>query len=151
METTTQSTAKLLWDFAHQRPGVNSRDYVSPYSTREQWAQEVKNYRREVREISRDLQDFVELYKLADRLVYDLSLHISKYFNFRKGDRLSLSDGKLYYVTGQYFPTEFRPATCRVLARIVWEHFAVGAEDAYEVRRQIRKRVSRRVYNNYFN
>ena len=65
------------------------------------------------------------------------------------------------YCTGQYFPTEYRGAACRVLARVIWRYFAdsdtdqryasVNVADAENVRRQVRSALGLRLARRWFN
>jgi hypothetical protein len=148
MNTQTQTpetinAAQLLNKFAHQRPGLDPRDYGGG---REGWL----CYRRESAEITRDLSDFRELYSLAwDILGDDLPELVSAYLT-RSSDRLTLKNDSLHYITGQYFPTEYRPAASRCLVSLIWRKFAEQYETGDQIRKAIRRRVSRRVANNYF-
>ncbi len=40
--------------------------------------------------------------------------------------RLSYRMGAIEYVTGQYFPTEYRAAVCRALAECIWHWLRYG-------------------------
>jgi hypothetical protein len=148
MNTQTQTpetinAAQLLNKFAHQRPGLDPREYGGG---REGWL----CYRRESAEITRDLSDFRELYSLAwDILGDDLPELVSAYLT-RSSDRLTLKNDSLHYITGQYFPTEYRPAASRCLVSLIWRKFAEQYETGDQIRKAIRRRVSRRVANNYF-
>lgn len=148
MNTQTQTpetinAAQLLNKFAHQRPNLDPRDYGGG---REGWL----CYRRESAEITRDLSDFRELYALAwDILGNDLPQLIADYLT-RNSDRLTLKNDSLHYITGQYFPTEYRPAASRCLVSLIWRKFAEEYETGDQIRKAIRRRVSRRVANNYF-
>jgi hypothetical protein len=152
------TTTELLTQFVNQRPSLNFADYGDRTL-----------YRRELREITADRTDFYELLALAnDRIgewvngqwVSNLDAVLTDYLKKSSG-RLTLNDkGQLEYCTGQYFPTEYRPAACRVLANIIWASYRDEIEhnspnpvykDGHEIRKAIRRRVSRRVALNYFN
>jgi len=140
-------TIELLVKFVNQKPGLEFCNYG-----------DYKLYRQEMNEITRDKHDFNELLTLAYRRIekLDQAVH-NKLLN--SGDRLSLVDGQLQYITGQYFPTEYRPAACRCLASLIWEDYRNEKDsqgnpvykDGYELRKAIARNVSRRVKNNYFN
>lgn len=49
-----------------QRPGLDPRNYISGGGSAERWREEVANYRREVREIGRDLRDARELLRAVE-------------------------------------------------------------------------------------
>lgn len=149
MNTQTQTPetnpAQLLYQFAHQRPGLDPRDYGGG---REGWL----SYRRESAEITRDLSDFRELYALAwDILGDDLPELVTAYLTTNSG-RLTLKGNALEYITGQYFPTEYRPAASRCLVSLIWRKFTKDYPEytGDQIRKAIKKRVSRRVANNYF-
>lgn len=147
MQTTTNTTEKLV-KFVNQRPGLDFSNYG-----------DVSAYRSESREITKDRQDFFELFALAARRVNNLDQQLTEYLT-NTSDRLQLNkEGQLEYCTGQYFPTEYRPAANRVLRTIIWNSFrdekdSEGKEvysDGHQIRKAIRRNISRRVANNYFN
>lgn len=149
MNTQTQTpetinAAQLLSNFVNQRPGLDPRDYGGG---REGWLL----YRREAAEISRDLSDFRELFNLAFNLYGgQLSELVADYLG-KSSDRLTLKDGKLQYITGQYWPTEYRPAASRCLVSLIWRYFQDQYETGTDIRKAIRRRLSRRVGRLYFN
>jgi len=148
MNTTTQTpetinAAALLYSFAHRRPGLDPRDYGGG---REGWL----SYRRESAEISRDLNDFRELYALAWDILGDKLPELIATYLANNSGRLTLKGNALEYITGQYFPTEYRPAASRCLVSLIWRKFAEQYETGDQIRKAIRRRVSRRVANNYF-
>lgn len=114
----------MLHRFASQRPGLRFADYGN-----------VTLYRHEQRRIAKDLQVARELLNVvaadpqitADHLVREL----------HSGHRLALEGGSLRYVTGQYFPVEFRPAVARVCAYALW----AGALDAGHNPQQMLRRT----------
>ncbi|MCA6423489.1 MAG: hypothetical protein IM568_11820 [Flavobacterium sp.] len=144
--TTTQTTrtnaAELLYKFAHQRPRLEYCNYGDPTS-----------YRRESREITKDLHDFTELFALANWKISNLCQKIERYLKSNSG-RLTMNEqGKIEYCTGQYFPTEYRPAASRILVSLLWNQYRedMPNADGNEIRKAIQKRVSRRVKKYYFN
>lgn len=155
---TTPTTAhvnalELLINYARQRPGLDPRDYGD---NREGW----RAYRREAAEITRDLSDFHELLNLALRRYSHAELNTALIDHLTTtGDRLTLEGDRLQYITGQYWPTEYRPACCRVLVRLIWKSYqrettGDGAhvyETGHDIRKAIRAQITRRVASNYFN
>lgn len=153
MNTTTPTTAQninfieLLCKFAHQRPALCFADYGDR-----------RIYRAESREITKDLHDFCDLLRFAQLFIDDLNNKIG-HFLTTSSDRLTFENGKLKYITGQYFPTEYRPACNRVLKSIIWREYAnqknADGTPKYntgdEIRAQIKKYVTRRTAKNYFN
>lgn len=143
------TTVDKLTAFVNQRPGLEYANYGEPTS-----------YRQEMREITKDLHDFRELAVLAFRRIANLNGELQKYLSQTSG-RLSINDkGDLEYTTGQYFPTEYRPAANRVLANLIWASYRDEIEhnspnnvykNGGEIRKAISRNVSRRVMKNYFN
>lgn len=142
----TINAASLLNEFAHQRPGLDPRDYGGG---REGWLL----YRREAAEITRDLSDFRELFNLAFNLYGGQFPELVADYLSKSNDRLTLEGNKLQYITGQYFPTEYRPAASRCVVSLIWRYFQANEElkTGGDIRKAIRRRVSRRVGRLYFN
>jgi hypothetical protein len=142
-QTTTNeiNALELLCKFVSQRPGLDFNDYG-----------DVRIYRNEMREITRDMHDFYDLLNLARWKVENLSDKIAEYLKNTDG-RLSLEGEKLQYITGQYYPTEYRPAASRVLVNIIWREFMKDEKlkTGHDIRKEVRKYISRRTAKNYFN
>lgn len=148
MITIPKSYTQLLTKFAHQRPGLDFCNYG-----------DVRSYRQESREITKDLHDFNELLRYARLRVSNLDQKIEDYLK-RSSGRLRITDkGDLEYITGQYFPTEYRPASARVLADIIWADYrdekrADGTpiyETGNHIRSQLKQWFGRRIMKYYFN
>ncbi len=141
---TTTPTLALLQKFVESRPGLNFADYG-----------DVRAYRNESAEITRDRSDFYELLRLAHSLTHpdNLEYLVKKQLTASSG-RLTLDNGRLEYITGQYFPTEYRPAACRVLVSVIWFLMQLDntLKTGHDIRKAIRSRLySRRVARLYFN
>jgi hypothetical protein len=138
----TTPTLDLLQKFVEKRPGLNFADYGH-----DGW----KIYRRESAEITRDRADFYELLRFADRICPDLEAKATEYLTTTDG-RLTLEGDRLKYITGQYFPTEYRPACSRVLVSIIWREYGKrpDLQTGPQIRKEIRRHVSRRVARIYF-
>jgi hypothetical protein len=54
------------------------------------------------------------------------------------------------YTVGQYFPTEYRAAACRLLASVLWRHYAEGTS-ADSVRKWARNNLGRGMAKRWFN
>lgn len=148
-QTTPQSinVATLLYDFAHQRPCLSPCNYGGG---REGWLA----YRRESAEITRDLNDFRELFTFAFNLYGGKFPELVADYLAKSSDRLTLKGDKLEYITGQYFPTEYRPAASRCIVSLIWRYYAnrqAENETGGDIRKAIRRRLSRRVGRLYFN
>ena len=141
---TEVNAIKLLHDWALQRPGLCFADYG-----------DVRTYKRESLEITKDLHDFKELLNLAWQLIprEKFNNDLASYLSVTDG-RLTLKDNKLHYVVGQYFPTEYRPAASRVLMVILWNHcrdyIFNGDCTGIQIREFFRSKLNRRTFNNYF-
>jgi hypothetical protein len=140
----TTPTLALLQKFVDQRPGLEFADYG-----------DVRAYRNESAEITRDRSDFYELLRVASSLLSPAELEEKTAQHLRTSSgRLTLEGDRLQYITGQYFPTEYRPAACRVLVSIIWGEYQKDQtlETGHDIRRAIRRRLnSRRVARLYFN
>jgi hypothetical protein len=139
----------LLIKFANKRPGLEFCDYG-----------DIAIYRKESREITADLHDFNEFLNFALRRLShkELNEKIGNYLQ-SSSDRLTYKNNGLSYITGQYFPTEYRPAATRVLRSILWNDIREEKREdgsyIYETGDQIRKifkiHINRRSYKNYIN
>ena len=142
--TPTPSPADLLCKFVDQRPGMEPMNYGS-------W----KDYRRESAEVTRDRRDFYELFIFALRKLGAPALDAAIEKNLRNtSGRLKMNNaGALEYCTGQYFATEYRPAACRVLVEILWDHTRESRPDletGHDLRAYFRREFSRRVASGYY-
>jgi collagenase-like PrtC family protease len=110
METKT-TALEALRKFAHQRPGLDIRNYFQDMRD----VNGIAAYRQEVRDISAQLKRFTKIYREA--LAYgvtDADLNLED-----KSDRLTWTGTEWDYTTGQYFPTEYRNAAANKLERAV--------------------------------
>lgn len=137
----------LLCKFVDSRPCLDFNDYG-----------DIKIYRAESREITKDRSDFYELLNLARWQVDNLSEKIEQHLT-TSNDRLTFENNKLQYITGQYYPTEYRPAANRVIKSIIWREYMNAKnvdntnkyETGHDIRKAINKHLSRRVSRLYFN
>lgn len=95
-----------------QRPGLEFGNYG-----------DLTSYRSEVRSIGKDLQ---HARALIDYVAWHDSITSDMILNAARSGRLSIvvrDDGKIRvdYVTGQYWPTEYRPAVCRLMSSVIWD------------------------------
>ena len=143
------TTIEKLVKFVNQRPGLDFANYG-----------ESKSYNAESREITKDRNDFYELLCLAQRRIEGLEAKLTYNLEKTSGRLLLNAKGELEYCTGQYFPTEYRPAASRILAQLIFNDYRDEQEsnspnpvykDGIEIRKAIKKQVSRRVAKNYFN
>ena len=143
------TTIEKLTKFVNQRPGLDFSNYGC-----------LSSYRSEMAEITRDRTDYFELLSLAFSRIDNLNEVVTDYLK-RSSGRLTMNEGdNLEYCTGQYFPTEYRPAANRMLANLIFASYRDEIEsntpnnvykDGNEIRKAIKRRVSRRIAKNYFN
>ena len=147
MKNQNTTTEKLV-KFVNQRPGLDFANYGDS-----------KSYNAESREITKDRNDFFELLCLAQRRIENFETKLTYNLEHTSG-RLMLKNGQLEYCTGQYFCTEYRPAASRIIAQLIFNDYRDEQlpnepnpvyKDGIEIRKAIKKQLSRRVAKNYFN
>lgn len=103
-----------------QRPGLEFGNYGD-------WSA----YRSEVRSIGKDLQHARALLRYVE---WHDSITAEMILSAAQSGRLSIVvDGnkvRVDYCTGQYWPTEYRPAVCRLLSTVIWRWFGDNARSA---------------------
>ena len=96
-----------------QRPGLEFGNYGD-------WTA----YRSEVRSIGKDLQHARALLRYVE---WHDSITAEMVLSAAQSGRLSIVvDGnkvRVDYCTGQYWPTEYRPAVCRLLSSVIWDYW----------------------------
>ena len=140
---TTQPTRgeilSLLSRFINQRPGFEWGNYA-PYRDA---------YRADYNKALRDKHD-------AEMLLAEVSWRDSIdakkiLYVLTSGDRLEWNGKGLEYTAGQYFPTEYRAAACRILSTILWNYFRDDCEAKspreYALKSIRNKRLARRWFN----
>lgn len=114
-----------------QRPGLEFGNYG-----------DVSAYRSEMRSITRDLH---HARAMIDYVAWHDSITAEMILDAAKSGRLSIVvDGesvRIDYCTGQYWPTEYRPAVCRLLSSVIW--YWMRANDPQRSGEMIRKTASR--------
>lgn len=174
--------------FAHQRPGLDPRNYISGWNDTEGR----RAYFAEARSITRDLRHFRELFTAvenrnisADDLIRHADgrltivternhecacgIHWAAPVKFGQTQNLSgeltawcpkcgkrpliswSQQMRVDYCTGQYWPTEYRPAACRVLAAALWDYWrSSGYDTSDKIRAMARRTLSRGVASRWF-
>lgn len=110
----TKSTIIAALDaFIRQRPGLEFGNYG-----------DVSSYRSEVRSIGKDLQHARALLRYVE---WHDSITADMILNAAQSGRLSIKvEGdkvRVDYCTGQYWPTEYRPAVSRLLSSVIWDYW----------------------------
>ena len=146
MEQRKQAIIDSLYRWIKQRPGLEFCNYGS-----------MPAYRSEMRDITKDLHHAREMLAYVSRrpsiTADDL---IESTFRAYSG-RLSITEGieraEVEYCAGQYWPTEYRRATCAVLASAIWHRLrddAQGDDKAEAIRKAARRELSRPVAARWF-
>lgn len=131
-----------LEKFACQRPGMEPGNYGS-----------YADYRAELRTVTRDLTHARTLL----RAVRDSGITAEDILRAADGGRLDIRvDGdtvRIDYCTGQYFPTEYRKAVCRVLASALWDNYRDAGQypmGGNGLRAHFRQEFGRAIASRYF-
>lgn len=116
-ELTKRAVMDSLWQWITQRPGLDPANYG--------WGEDgARAYRAEVRSIGRDLQHARELWRAVDGDDSITAGDILAASRTAYCGRLTIGpDGTIDYCTGQYWPTEYRPAAAAVLASALWDNY----------------------------
>jgi len=137
---TKQTIIDALNRWIAQRPGLEFVNYGDGSS-----------YRAEMRSIGRDLQHaraMVNYVAWHDSITADMILDAAKSGRLSivvKGDKVRLD-----YVTGQYWPTEYRRAVCALMSSVIWawlrEHceYRTGDDIRRAARRELGQSIGRR-------
>lgn len=146
------TTTQKLIAFVNQRPGLDFANYG-----------DIKAYRSESRSITKDKAHFFELLALAQSRIPDFDAKLTKALTESNG-RLTMNDkGELQYCAGQYFPTEYRPAACGIIKGLIWDDYRDEVwpsgelkgkriyETGHEIRKAIKRQLSRGAAGTYFN
>ena len=122
-----------------QRPGLEFGNYG-----------DVSSYRAEVRSIGKDLQ---HARAMVNYVAWHDSITAEMILDAAKSGRLSIKvEGdkvRIDYVTGQYWPTEYRRAVCRLLSSVIW--YWMRTNDPQRSGEMIRKAARRELGNSIAN
>ena len=137
---TKQTIIDALHQWINQRPGLEFGNYG-----------DVSSYRAEMRSIGKDLQHaraMVNYVAWHDSITAEMILHAAG------SGRLTLTaDGdkvRIDYVTGQYWPTEYRRAVCHLMSSVIWAwlrencDYKTGDDIRKAARRELGAGVARR-------
>lgn len=139
--TKIEINAEQVWDallqFINQRSGIDWRDYYSTWSDTDGR----RAFQSEYREILKEGRDARNLLHLA-RCTVSTEILTEK-IERDQGSRLSYNHEKqrFEYVTGQYFPTEYRAAACRLLASLLTTALTPDGDNWKEKRVKLLKRL----------
>ena len=96
----------LLDKWISQRPGLEFGNYG-----------DVTAYRSEMRDITKHMHHARAMLRYVE---WHDSITAEMILDAAKSGRLSFVDGRIDYCTGQYWPTEYRSAVCRLLSSVIW-------------------------------
>lgn len=107
-----QEITAALRQWVAQRPGLEFGNYG-----------DVPAYRAEMRAITRqrhEAEALIRFVELADSIT---AADLERELDGRNRLQLAADADRLEYCTGQYWPTEYRAAVCRVLSQVILEWF----------------------------
>lgn len=140
---TKQTIIDALNRWITQRPGLEFGNYG-----------DVSSYRAEMRSITRDLQHartMVNYVAWHDSITAEMIMSAAD-----NGGRLTLTiDGdkvRIDYVTGQYWPTEYRRAVCQLMSSVIWAWLRENCEyrTGDDIRKAARRELGQSIANRWF-
>ena len=140
---TKQTIIDALNRWIAQRPGLEFGNYG-----------DVSSYRAELRSIGKDLQHaraMVNYVAWHDSITAEMIMSAAD-----NGGRLTLTvDGdkvRIDYVTGQYWPTEYRRAVCALMSSVIWAWLRENCEykTGDDIRKAARRELGQSIANRWF-
>lgn len=135
--------------FVNSRPGLDPRNYISHGRDEEGR----RAYRQESRSITRDLHDYRILRAQVELSGMDADA-ILKAAPRAYAGRLEIVETetghRVSYCTGQYYPTEYRRASCAVLATALWDYYREPEDTGDSIRAKFRRMFGRRIQRRWF-
>lgn len=140
---TKQTIIDALNRWIAQRPGLEFGNYG-----------DVSSYRAELRSIGKDLQHaraMVNYVAWHDSITADMIMSAAD-----NGGRLTLTVNgdkvRIDYVTGQYWPTEYRRAVCALMSSVIWVWLRENCEyrTGDDIRKAARRELGQSIANRWF-
>jgi len=140
---TKQTIIDALHQWIAQRPGLEFSNYGN-----------VSSYRAEMRSIGRDLQHaraMVNYVSWHDSITAEMIMSAAD-----NGGRLTLTVNgdkvRIDYVTGQYWPTEYRRAVCALMSSVIWAWLRENCEykTGDDIRKAARRELGQSIANRWF-
>ena len=139
---TKQTIIDALHQWIAQRPGLEFGNYG-----------DVSSYRAEMRSIGRDLQHaraMVNYVAWHDSITAEMILDAAGSGRLSivvKGDTVVIN-----YVTGQYWPTEYRRAVCALMSSVIWYWLRENCEykTGDDIRKAARRELGQSIANRWF-
>ena len=136
-----------LGDFVVQRPNFDLCNYDS-----------MSSYRSDYRPVLQARHDYFLLAHVVDTWLHN---DADKFVAFldNQNSRLQYTGKSWDYSVGQYFPTEYRVAACRLLANFLWQRFRDETRedgtkvyaDGHALRKAFKLKFGKRIQELYFN
>jgi hypothetical protein len=143
---TKKSIIYAIRAFVAQRSGISFQDYASG-NYQQSRAAFMQDYRPILKhgKDARALLDYVECREeiSAEDLKRAFCGRLSL---VEKGDSVAVD-----YVTGQYFPTEYRRAACTMLSQAIWNLWNDEKTSAEDIRKRASRRFGRGIASRWFN
>lgn len=140
---TKQTIIDALNRWIAQRPGLEFGNYG-----------DVSSYRAEMRSIGKDLQHaraMVNYVAWHDSITAEMIMSAAD-----NGGRLTLTVNgdkvRIDYVTGQYWPTEYRRAVCALMSSVIWVWLRENCEyrTGDDIRKAARRELGQSIANRWF-
>lgn len=140
---TKQTIIDALHQWINQRPGLEFSNYGN-----------VSSYRAEMRSIGRDLQHaraMVNYVAWHDSVTAEMIMSAAD-----NGGRLTLTVNgdkvRIDYVTGQYWPTEYRRAVCQLMSSVIWAWLRENGncKTGDDIRKAARRELGQSIANRWF-
>ena len=140
---TKQTIIDALHQWINQRPGLEFDNYG-----------DVSSYRAEMRSIGKDLQHaraMVNYVAWHDSITAEMIMSAAD-----NGGRLTLTVNgdkvTINYVTGQYWPTEYRRAVCALMSSVIWVWLRENCEyrTGDDIRKAARRELGNSIANRWF-
>lgn len=146
---TTESTitkseiCAMLRAFVAKRSGLDWRNYLSDWSNKT-GMDALRSDRSRILQHGRDARALLSF-------VEDSSIPVEFLMRELETGRLTFDSARveLDYCTGQYFPTEYRAAVCRVLSNAIWRFYRDNVTT--DVRAFARDTFGRGIASRWFN
>ena len=142
---TKEQIVSLLRAWIKQRPGLDYREYGN---SRECYMGDLNPIMQEKRDAERLLESVENSAMTAEELLNGFSAY---------SGRLQIvpdkKDGEfcLEYCTGQYWPTEYRAATCAVLASALWNYHRDENSTGDSLRKKFKRMYGIGIQKRWFN
>ena len=140
---TKQTIIDALNRWIAQRPGLEFGNYG-----------DVSSYRAEMRSIGKDLQHaraMVNYVAWHDSITAEMIMSAAD-----NGGRLTLTVNgdkvRIDYVTGQYWPTEYRRAVCALMSSVIWVWLRENCKykTGDDIRKAARRKLGQSIANRWF-